>query len=179
MEISKTGIEDLFTINYSLFTDKRGAFVKTIHDQTFKDAGLKFQFDESFYSISKKNVLRGMHYQTAPHSHSKLVYVIAGRIIDVVLDIRNNSATFGSFFSIELSSEKRTAIYIGEGFAHGFLSLEEDTIVEYHTTTAQNKDHEGGIKWDSFNYDWDIVSPIISDRDKEFESFDVNKKYFI
>jgi dTDP-4-dehydrorhamnose 3,5-epimerase len=179
MNIIETKFDDLFVINYNSFKDNRGEFVKTIHEETFVNAGLAWKFTESFFSISKKNVIRGMHFQLNPSSHAKLVYVLAGKIMDVVLDIRNNSTTFGELFSIELSAEKRNAIYIGEGFAHGFLSLEEETIVEYHTTTSQNKEAEGGVKWNSFNYNWGITAPIVSDRDNSFQDFDIKKDYFI
>lgn len=179
MNINETDFNDLFLIDYKLFDDKRGAFVKTIHEPSFTAFGLSWQFAESFYSISKKNVIRGMHYQQKPYSHSKLVYVIKGKIIDVVLDIRNHSETFGKCFSVELSAENCKAIYIGEGFAHGFLSLEEDSIVEYHTTTVQSKEAEAGINWNSFNYNWGINDPILSDRDNALQNFDAAKEYFI
>jgi len=179
MKIEHTNFDDLYTINYKSFTDSRGEFVKTIHEETFAEAGVDWKFTESFYSLSHKNVIRGMHFQFPPHSHDKLVYVVTGKIIDVVLDIRNNSNTFGKCFAVEISAEKRNAIYIGKGFAHGFLSLEDNTIVEYHTTTSQNRDAEGGIKWDSFNFDWGVTDPILSERDSSFKGFDLANPYFI
>jgi dTDP-4-dehydrorhamnose 3,5-epimerase len=179
MKIDKTNFEDLYIINYKSFNDKRGEFIKTIHAPSFIEMGLEWQFEESFYSISKKNVIRGMHFQVPPNSHSKLVYVVEGTILDVVLDLRTSAKTFGSFFSIELSAENRNAIYIGKGFAHGFLSLDEKSIVEYHITTVQNKISESGVKWSSFGFDWGIQDPIISDRDDAFENFNKKMSYFI
>jgi len=171
MEIIKTNFQDLFLMNYSSFNDNRGEFVKTIHAETFQHHGLEHQFSESFYSVSKKNVIRGMHFQIAPADHVKLVYVITGAILDVVLDIRKESTTYGEFFSVILNSNNRKGIYIGKGFAHGFLSLEDNTTVEYHTSTSQDRSLEGGIRYDSFGFEWNIDEPILSVRDQEFISF--------
>ncbi|MBT2562747.1 dTDP-4-dehydrorhamnose 3,5-epimerase family protein [Pedobacter sp. ISL-64] len=158
-------------MEYNSFLDNRGEFVKTIHKETFLEKELDYIFTESFYSISNKNVIRGMHFQVPPKDHSKLVYVVTGSIIDVVLDIRKTSETFGRFFSIELSAKNRKGIYIGKGFAHGFLSLENDTTVEYHTSTSQSRECEAGIRFDSFGYDWEVEKPILSNRDLEFKIF--------
>ena len=178
MKINVTEFIDLYILEYNSFKDNRGEFIKTIHKDTFNENKLEFQFFESFFSISKKDVFRGMHFQLPPNDHIKLVYVIKGAIIDVVLDLRNQSPTFGQYFSIELSEENRKGLYIGKGFAHGFLSLENETIVEYHTTTVQNKMSEGGVKWDSFGYKLPINDPIVSERDASFLPFDQLSKYF-
>jgi dTDP-4-dehydrorhamnose 3,5-epimerase len=178
MKIKATDFNDLFIIEYDLFKDNRGEFIKTINKDTFEANKLSFQFFESFFSISKNNVFRGMHFQFSPHDHAKLVYVIKGAIVDVVLDLRSQSPSFGEYFSVELSELNRKGIYMGKGFAHGFLSLENDTIVQYHTTTVQNKESEGGIKWDSFGYKLPIDNPIVSQRDESFLPFNENLKYF-
>ncbi|KLT64024.1 dTDP-4-dehydrorhamnose 3,5-epimerase family protein [Pedobacter sp. BMA] len=178
MEIKETPFHDLFIMDYKSFVDNRGEFVKTIHKETFQAKNLDYNFTESFYSVSNKDVIRGMHYQVPPEDHSKLVYVVTGAIIDVVLDIRKNSETFGSFFFAELSAKNRKGIYIGKGFAHGFLSLEDNTTVEYHTSTSQSRECEAGIKFDSFGYDWDVQTPILSDRDLSFETFSNIKSPF-
>jgi len=171
MELIKTSIESAYIIQPPFFSDQRGGFVKTIHADTFKQWGLDFQFTESFYSISKKNVLRGMHFQYPPFDHDKLVYVVKGKILDVIVDIRKGSSTYGTHISIELSEENRRSVFLGKGLAHGFLSLEDDSIVEYHTTTVQNKECEGGILWNSFGMDWGINNPVMSERDKAFLTF--------
>jgi dTDP-4-dehydrorhamnose 3,5-epimerase/CDP-3, 6-dideoxy-D-glycero-D-glycero-4-hexulose-5-epimerase len=178
MKIKPTDFNDLFVLEYDTFKDNRGEFVKTMHKETFETNKLNFHFFESFYSISKKNVFRGMHFQFSPHDHDKLVYVVKGAIIDVVLDLRFKSPTFGKHFSIELTELNKKGIYIGKGFAHGFLSLENDTIVEYHTTTVQNKESEGGVKWDSFGCKLPINDPIVSQRDESFHPFNEKLKYF-
>lgn len=171
MKILDTPFNDLFLLEYHIHRDIRGEFVKTIHDDVFQSNGLNYLFVENYFSVSHKNVIRGMHFQHPPHAHAKLVYAVTGRTLDVVLDIRKSSATYGEFFSVELSAEKRNAIYIGKGFAHGFLSLEDNSLVEYHTTTAQNKASEDGIKWDSFGFEWNVENPIISERDLAFQNF--------
>jgi dTDP-4-dehydrorhamnose 3,5-epimerase/CDP-3, 6-dideoxy-D-glycero-D-glycero-4-hexulose-5-epimerase len=178
MNIESTVFNDLFIMNYNSFKDERGEFVKTIHKDTFIENNLEWNFAESFYSVSHKNVFRGMHFQYSPNDHEKLVYVVKGSILDVVLDLRSTSGTYGKYFIIELSDANRKGLYIGRGFAHGFLSLENNTIVEYHTTTIQNKENEGGVKWNSFGFNLPVLDPIISSRDISFEDFDVNKKYF-
>ena len=178
MKINVTEFSDLYVLEYDSFKDSRGEFIKTIHKDTFNENNLEFQFLESFFSISKKKVFRGMHFQLPPNDHVKLVYVVKGAIVDVVLDLRCQSSTFGKYFSIELSGSNRKGVYIGKGFAHGFLSLENDTIVEYHTTTVQNKGSEGGVKWDSFGFELPIKEPIVSARDTLFLPFNPKSKYF-
>ncbi len=172
MDLITTHIPDLIIINYKKFNDKRGEFVKTIHAETFTKHNMLYQFEESFFSISNINVIRGMHFQIPPYDHAKLVYVVKGQIIDVVLDIRTESKTYGQYFSIKLNDIARQGLYIGKGLAHGFISLMPDTIVEYHTTTAHNTQHETGIRFDSFGFDWNTKEPIVSDRDLNFVSFD-------
>lgn len=176
MEITNTEFQDLYLMDYVSFNDDRGEFVKTIHAETFINHGLEYKFTESFYSVSKMNVIRGMHFQLPPADHIKLVYAITGSIIDVVLDIRRDSPTYGKFFSVELSAKNRRGIYIGKGFAHGFLSLENNTTVEYHTSTSQDRKLEAGVRYDSFGYNWNTIAPTVSIRDQNFQSFlDLNK----
>ncbi len=172
MKINGTCLDDIFTIDFISFKDNRGEFVKTIHEDTFKQYSLEYRFTESFYSVSHKNVIRGMHFQSPPHDHVKLVYVITGSIIDVVLDLRLNSNSYGKFFAVELNEKNRKGIYIGSGFAHGFLSLEDNTIVEYHTSTIQNKESEGGILYNSFGMRWAVEEPVASLRDNSFAPFE-------
>jgi dTDP-4-dehydrorhamnose 3,5-epimerase/CDP-3, 6-dideoxy-D-glycero-D-glycero-4-hexulose-5-epimerase len=171
MKISETLIKGLYLLDYLSFTDTRGEFIKTIHASIFEEHGLDYKFDESFYSISNKNVIRGMHFQIPPDEHSKLVYLISGRIIDVVLDIRKESETYGKFFHTELSSDKRKGLYIGKGLAHGFIALEDNSIVEYHTTTVHSAINETGILFNSFGFNWNLSNPILSERDMNFTPF--------
>lgn len=165
MIIRPTNLDHVFEIENKQFHDHRGMFVKTFHYGEFRKNGLEAVFKESFYSISKKNVIRGMHFQLPPHDHAKLVYVVAGEILDVVVDIREESATYGKWFSTKLSESSAKSLYIGKGFAHGFLTLSDSAIVSYMTTTIHSPAHDTGIRWDSFGFDWVVVDPVVSERD--------------
>ena len=168
MIIKKTNLEGVFEIENQIFKDHRGLFVKTFHSKIFADNDLEVNFKESFYSISKKNVLRGMHFQCPPHDHVKLVYVASGEIMDVAVDIRQQSPTFGNWYSTVLSSKNARSLYMGKGFAHGFLALSDLAIVVYLTSSVHSPESDSGIRWDSFGFEWGVEKPIISDRDANF-----------
>ena len=168
MEFVKTKIEGLYLIKPRVLGDSRGKFVKTFHADTFKEYGLKYNFQESYYSTSQKNVLRGMHFQTPPEDHEKMVYVSKGSILDVVVDIRKNSPTYGQYISQTLSEENNYIFYIPKGCAHGFLSLEDDTNVTYMQTSMYAPNNDGGINPQSLGFDWGIKDAIVSDRDLTF-----------
>lgn len=170
MKIIDTKIQGLKIIEPKIFEDIRGKFSKTFSDEFFKDNDLDIEIKETYYSISHKDVIRGMHFQTPPYDHTKLVYVPAGKIIDVVLDIRKNSPTFGQCFSCELSGENGKVIIIPKGLAHGFKSLEDNTNVTYMQTTCYAPNNDGGIRYDSFEFDWDCESPKLSERDQSFSA---------
>src|SRR5690606_31062155 len=119
-------------------------------------------------SISKKNVIRGMHFQTPPHEHSKIVFCPKGAIIDVIIDLRKNAATYGQFAVQELSETNHKAYYIPVGFAHGFKALTDDAITYYLVSSEYSKAHDTGIRYDSFGFDWEITNPIIAERDLSF-----------
>ncbi len=168
MDIETTGFEDLLIIKNLPISDDRGIFHKLFNYDFFKNNGLDNDFKEFYYSTSKKNVLRGMHFQIPPFQHVKLVYVSQGRILDVVVDLRRNSTTFKKHFAIELNDLNGRFLYIPEGFAHGFLSLGDDTIVNYAQTSCYSKEHDRGILFNSFDFDWKVDKPIISVRDLSF-----------
>jgi len=178
MQLIKTNFDGLYIIQHKIFSDERGLFIKTYNQEIFMQLRIDLEIKERYYSISHKNILRGMHFQTPPEDHIKLVTVISGKILDVVLDIRKNSQTFGKCFSIEINSTEGKTIYIPKGFAHGFLSLEDDTIVEYNQTTCYSPKNDSGIRYDSFSYDWKINYPIISERDLAFMPFKKFKSPF-
>lgn len=167
IKITETEIKGMYVIQPPVFKDSRGGFTKVFHVSTFKEKGLDTGFKESYYSTSHKDVVRGMHFQLPPHDHAKLVYVTHGSIIDVVLDVRKNSETFGKHFSVELSAENGSAVYISKGLAHGFKSYEDNSAVTYLQTTTHSPEHDRGIKYDSFGFDWQVDDPILSDRDKQ------------
>lgn len=166
MEIISTSVNGVYEIHCKMLQDQRGVFVKTFHAGTFSSHGLETEFKESFYSVSKKNVLRGMHFQLSPYDHAKLVYVIDGEILDVALDIKKESKCFGQFFSTLLTSTNAKGLYMDKGFAHGFLTLTETATVVYHTTTVHAPDYDRGVRWDSFGFDWGTNKIILSQRDK-------------
>lgn len=168
MEIIKTPFEGLFVLQTNNFQDARGAFQKLFNEEFFKENGLVCDFKEIYYSVNKKDVIRGMHFQTPPADHVKLVHVSHGSIIDVVVDIRKSSSTYGQCFSIQLDDKKAQYLYIPKGFAHGFRSLEDDTIVNYAQTSCYDKDHDCGIASDSIDFNWEVAEPIRSGRDLTF-----------
>ena len=173
MEIENTAIQGLKLIHLNRNGDPRGSFVKVFNYDFFTNNGLTTNFKESYFSISKKNVIRGMHFQIPPYEHSKLVFLNQGNILDVVLDLRENSETFGRHHFLKLDSDNPILVYIPIGCAHGFLCLEDNSIVSYFQTSVYSKDHDTGILWNSFEMDWPIEQPLISDRDKSFIKFPV------
>lgn len=179
MNLVKTDIDGLLLLEPNIFKDSRGKFIKTFTDDFFKENNLDISIKEIYYSISNKDVIRGMHFQIPPYDHIKLVYVPYGSIIDVVLDLREGSATYGKYFSIELSSNNGKVLIIPKGLAHGFKSLEDNTNVTYMQTTCYAPNNDGGVRYDSFGFGWNCKSPKISDRDKTFSSLKEFKTPFI
>jgi dTDP-4-dehydrorhamnose 3,5-epimerase/CDP-3, 6-dideoxy-D-glycero-D-glycero-4-hexulose-5-epimerase len=165
IESISTPIDGLFLLSNSLFYDQRGCFKKVFSRDAFTELSLATDFAELYYSINKKNVIRGMHFQIPPMDHIKLVYVITGKIRDVCLDLRHNSKTFGKFFDCTLSGNDSNYLYIPKGMAHGFASLEDNTVVHYAQTSCHSQKHDFGVRYDSFGFTWDIHDPILSDRD--------------
>ncbi len=171
MKCFQTEFDGLVVIETFYSSDTRGSFTKTYHSGVFHEQGIHPEFHEFFASRSGPNTLRGMHFQLPPFHHDKLVFVLKGSITDVVLDLRKDYKTYGSFFEIALSESNRTALFIPAGMAHGFLSLEPETLVCYLTTSVHSPAYDTGILWNSFGYSWDVLEPIISDRDQRFLPF--------
>ncbi|CEK39033.1 dTDP-4-dehydrorhamnose 3,5-epimerase [Paraclostridium sordellii] len=170
-KIVKTKLDGCLEIVTNTFNDKRGKSIKTYHNTTFNYLGIKEEFKEDLMVISNKNVLRGLHFQKKPYEQSKIVFCIKGSILDVILDIRKDSVTYGEYILINISSEKNNMVYIPTGFAHGYLTLENDTIVGYKMSEEYAPEYEDGIKWDSLDIPWGIKNPIISDRDENLRDF--------
>jgi dTDP-4-dehydrorhamnose 3,5-epimerase len=168
MEFRQSSIKGLVEIIPRLFRDERGCFFESYSEKIFRENGIESRFVQDNQSFSAKNVLRGLHFQNAPHGQGKLVRVIKGRALDIAVDLRKNSLTFGKYESIILDSEKNNMFYIPEGFAHGFLALEE-TILVYKCTNYYNKGSESGIIWNDphLKINWGIVNPIVSEKDQE------------
>jgi len=147
------------------FPDHRGDFTKLFHFDALSDQGIDFKPAESFLTRSKANVLRGMHFQVGAAAHEKLVSCIKGKVLDVVVDVRPESPHFNKPISIELSETGHTVLLIGKGYAHGFLTIEDDSWMLYSTTTVHCPSLDRGVRWDSIAFDWPISQPLISDRD--------------
>ena len=170
MKISETDLSQVFIIENYFAKDIRGSFIKLFNQDEFKKYGLETDFKETYYSISNRNVIRGLHFQTPPYDHNKIVHVINGSVLDVVVDLRKKSKTYGNYYTFELNSSNKYSLYIPKGFAHGFKSLEDNTMMLYEVSTVFNAQAEGGIRWDSIGYTWSVDNPILSDRDKSFVS---------
>lgn len=167
MELVDTGIKDLWVIKPRVFQDERGYFFESYNKGVFKSLGLDMEFVQDNQSLSHKGVLRGLHFQAPPHAQGKLVRVITGAVLDVAVDIRKSSPTYGKYFSVELTEENKTMFYVPEGFAHGFVTLRNNTIFSYKCTNLYNKPSEGCIKWNdtSLNIDWIEKQPLLSEKD--------------
>jgi dTDP-4-dehydrorhamnose 3,5-epimerase/CDP-3, 6-dideoxy-D-glycero-D-glycero-4-hexulose-5-epimerase len=176
MELVETNINGILILKSPVFKDSRGSFQKVVDWGVFNTEIIDCNFKEIYFSKSNKNVIRGMHFQNPPYDCAKIIYVNAGSIIDVGLDIRANSKTFGKWFSMKLNAHDGNYLYLPSGIAHGFFSLENDTIVNYIQTAYYSKECDMGIRFDSFGFNWDIDKPIISLRDSNFLSFEEFKK---
>ena len=166
--VHETTLSGLKLIQPRIFTDLRGTFVKTFHAGLFEQLGMEFQPREEFFSVSHRNVVRGMHFQSPPAAHAKLVYCVAGRVLDVVVDLRKASPTFGRHASRELSAVNREMFFIPVGFAHGFASLADGSVMVYQTSTVHAPECDAGILWNSFGFDWGMADPVINERDRKF-----------
>ncbi|GAB4202233.1 MAG: dTDP-4-dehydrorhamnose 3,5-epimerase [Bacteroidia bacterium] len=168
MKIIETSLTGLYIIEPKVFKDERGYFYESYNQKIFSDAGIKDVFVQDNQSLSQKNVVRGLHFQHPPFAQAKLVRVIKGAVLDVVVDIRKNSPTYGQTFSIELTEDNFLMLYIPVGFAHGFSTLADNTIFAYKCSAFYNKASEDTILWNDpdLNIQWNVKNPIISEKDK-------------
>ncbi len=175
MKVTKTKFEGLYVIEPDIFNDERGYFFESYNEQKYTEHGLKAKFVQDNESQSSYGVIRGLHFQVGQHAQTKLLRVVSGTIIDVALDIRKNSKTFGQYYSIELSDTNKKQFYIPRGFAHGFAVLSEKAIVNYKCDNFYNKEAEGGIYPldESLNIDWHIKEKdrILSNKDMNWKNF--------
>ena len=177
MKICETEIKGAKIIEYDVNYDTRGYTLKPFSHQ-IKETGLKFEVKEIFYSTSNKDVIRGMHFQLPPYAQAKIVHVIKGRIVDVLLDLRTDSPTYGKHVPIELEEGDGKVVYIPEGLAHGFASLVNGSTVLYLFNGPYSSDFESGIRYDSLGYEWKIDRPVLSTRDLSFPEFSKFKSPF-
>ena len=166
-----TGFDGLRLVRPTVRPDSRGSFVKLLHGPSFEAAGLEWRFPEQYCSTSRQGVLRGMHFQTPPHDHAKLVYCLSGRVLDVALDLRRGSQTYGQAFSAELDGEITAGLYLPRGFAHGFLTLSEEATLAYFVETVHAPESDAGVRWDSFGFAWPTDNPPTSPRDAALPLF--------
>lgn len=176
MEIIRTELNGLLLIKPKVFEDNRGYFFEPYNKKVFENAGVKTDFVQDNQSLSGKNVLRGLHFQAPPFAQGKLVRVISGAVVDVAVDIRKNSPTYGKHYSVELNESNKWMLYLPEGFAHGFVTLTDNTIFAYKCTNYYNKESEGCVLWNDpdLNIQWGISYPILSEKDtigQQFKNF--------
>ena len=159
--------------------DARGRFFKTFHSEFFSAHSLETNFLEEYFSWSVAGVIRGMHFQTPPHQHTKIVSCLVGSVLDVVVDLRQGSPTYKQAAQFTLSAAKANMLYISEGFAHGFAVLEGEALMHYKVSSVYAPANDIGIRWDALGIDWNIISPIVSERDSSFEDLENFKSPFV
>lgn len=167
MDFKELKLKDLILITPQVFGDERGFFLESYNKDKFHQAGLKMEFVQDNHSKSAANVLRGLHFQKPPYAQGKLVRCIKGSILDVVIDLRKSSPTYLQSEAVKLDAISMQSLYVPEGFAHGFITLEE-AEVQYKCTNLYHKESEGGIIWSdpTLNLPWGTTNPIVSDKDK-------------
>lgn len=174
MLFKETTLKDSYVIEPQIHKDQRGLFFRTFCEKEFESKNLSSHFPQCSISVNPlKGTIRGMHYQVTPYEEAKLVRCIKGSIYDVILDLRTDSPSYMKFFSIELSEYNNYALYIPKGFAHGFQTLEDNSILYYHISEFYNDNASKGIRYNDpiFNITWPLEISIISERDKNYEDF--------
>jgi len=171
MEIKATGFAGLVEVIPTVYNDSRGWFYEFYKEESFKAFDIHHEFLQENLSFSKKGVVRGLHMQLEPHSQAKLVTVISGKVLDVVVDLRHQSGTFGKVYYCELDSIQRKMLMVPEGFAHGFAAL-EDSVFYYKCSRAYNRESETGVIWNDpdLNINWQIEYPVLSEKDGQLPS---------
>ncbi len=168
MEIIKTSIPDVLIIKPQVFEDARGYFFESYNKEKFLQHGLDQNFVQDNESKSVKNVVRGLHFQAPPFAQGKLVRVMKGAVLDVAVDIRKNSPAYGKWTSVVLTEENKWMYWVPPGFAHGFATLQDDTVFFYKCTNVYNKASEGSIRWNDpdLGIDWKLDNPVLSEKDQ-------------
>jgi dTDP-4-dehydrorhamnose 3,5-epimerase len=180
MEVKALSLNGLLEIRPAVYRDERGYFFESYNADSFRNAGIASDFVQDNQSFSKKGTIRGLHFQVEPHAQGKLVWVTSGRVLDVMVDIRLDSPTFGKFTQVELDSRDFKMLFIPPGFAHGFSAL-EDSVFQYKCTTFYHKASEGGIHpLDSeLAIDWQVENPLISEKDLNLPAFNQLKNKIV
>jgi dTDP-4-dehydrorhamnose 3,5-epimerase len=170
--ITQTPLPGCFLIGLPEQKDIRGRFVKLFHEDTFRENGLETTFPEIYFSVSRQGVLRGLHFQTPPRDHVKLVCCLDGHILDAVVDLRRGSPMYGRCVTFELSAHEAAMLYIPSGMAHGYYVKSKTAMVLYQVSTAYAPDHDKGILWCSAGIPWPSAVPVLSARDESFPALD-------
>jgi dTDP-4-dehydrorhamnose 3,5-epimerase len=168
MTFNNTLIPGCYEIMSAIKHDDRGYFVKAFQKSVFDQKNINFNFAESYFTHSKPGVVRGLHFQTPPHDHAKIVICLSGEVIDVVLDIRKGSPTYNQFATFKLSHSEGKFVFIPKGCAHGFCTLSKEATLLYLVDTEYSAQHDSGILWSSISFNWPLDKPIISLRDQSF-----------
>lgn len=175
MKFIETEIKDLLIIEPKVWNDNRGYFFESYNQKLFKDAGIDAEFLQDNQSLSQKGALRGLHGQADPFAQGKLVRVIQGKVLDVAVDVRKNSPTYGQHIDIELSADNQRMFWVAPGFLHGFLTLEDNTIFTYKVTKLYDKASEIGVLWNdpdlNINWGMDESEIILSEKDTRLPLF--------
>ena len=173
MEALSTPFEGLFLFQRKYFSDDRGYFTELFKRSAFEELGILDLIHQDNLSFSKRGVLRGLHFQAPPFAQAKLVSVLLGEVLDVVVDLRYSSKTFGKWYAVVLSEDNAMSMYVPAGFAHGFVVRSKDCLFHYKCSAEYSKDSERGLKWDdpSLKIDWDIKNPVVSDKDSALPFF--------
>jgi dTDP-4-dehydrorhamnose 3,5-epimerase len=179
MEFQDSSIAGCHQILPDRFQDERGCFVKTYHCELFAARGLNTDWREEYHTVSHQRVLRGLHFQLPPHDHEKLVYCSTGCVLDAVLDLRRDAASYGRHELFTLDAARGNMLYLPRGVAHGFYVTDGPATMHYKVATVHAPAHDAGIRWDSAAIPWPDSDPIISVRDRSFQSFDLFDSPFI
>ena len=163
--VLNSALPGVFELRPIVHSDRRGRFVKTFQRDFFASHGMETEFAEQYHSTSARSVIRGLHFQTPPHDHAKLVTCLDGEVFDVVLDLRRASPTYGAHATFRLNGEDSTQVYVPRGCAHGFCTLSERATMLYNVTTVYAPSHDSGIRWNMAGIVWPVNNPIVSERD--------------
>ncbi len=177
-KLKPSKIEGCFELQHNVFEDSRGQFLKLFNKDAFAAHNLDTTLSEEYYSVSYKNVIRGLHFQIPPMEHVKLVTCVDGNVIDVVVDLRTDSPTYGQYAQFELSSNNKNSVYIPKGLAHGFCVQSDRALILCRTSTVFSPEHDAGINWSSFGFNWPTSNPILSERDQNLTTLEDFKSPF-
>jgi dTDP-4-dehydrorhamnose 3,5-epimerase/CDP-3, 6-dideoxy-D-glycero-D-glycero-4-hexulose-5-epimerase len=178
IDLPNNSFKGVYIYSAKPYNDQRGSFVKIYNQDIFAENKINIACEEEFYSISKANVLRGMHFQVPPYEAAKQIICISGKVLDVIVDLRQQEPTYKHVWSIELSASIPQILHLPVGIAHGFLSLQDDSVMLYRSSKVYSKEYDFGIKWNSIGYNWPISNPIISERDYKFPQLYDIPSYF-